>query len=672
MNDIFLNKRRYRPEIDGLRAFAVVAVIINHFNKDILPSGYLGVDIFFVISGYVITSSLAARRNTNFKDFILSFFERRIKRIVPALIPFTIITGILICLFSQYPGESLITGITSLFGLSNFYLLHKSTDYFANTTLLNAFTHTWSLDVEEQFYIVFPLIIWFSGFAKQTRNSVRNLFMASLFFIALSIAIYIYLYQINQSAAYFLMPARFWEMASGCTTYLLLEKKLLKSLNFQKFNTFILSSLLIGVLFLPVTLSLLATFSCVFLTCLLIFFIKEEDKVFSTLTNKFSLHIGKISYSLYLWHWTILCISRWTIGINFWTIPFQIALIYIFALSSYKFIELPYRNKVWSFRKWKTISKGIIALSFSTTMLLINGKFNEKLYLGKLKIKNPKLSLPEYCSGKEINFDKVLLKKLCMNKSDEKINFLAIGDSQTWHLIPLLKKLNLEYKTGLFLRSINATIFPSLLEERSSNTNSKKFHKSKLKYLENTYDFFLKNSSPGDVLLLSSRFEMRWGDYIVPLKQRNLKFTFFDENNQKLTKEDAFLEWKKKFSLLVKDLNMKNVNIIVFSSFPTFATNSHRDINPQWFNFNSTQKLNSMPRKSLKENYFKLDNFLINLSKKYNNVFYFDMFNYLCPENQNHCYQNENYRDQWHLSEKGSLLIYKEFVKFLKSNDLLS
>ena len=77
-------KSKYRPEIDGLRAFAVVAVIINHFNKDLLPSGYLGVDIFFVISGYVITSSLADRKSNNFLDFLTGFYERRIKRLVPA------------------------------------------------------------------------------------------------------------------------------------------------------------------------------------------------------------------------------------------------------------------------------------------------------------------------------------------------------------------------------------------------------------------------------------------------------------------------------------------------------------------------------------------------------------------------------------------------------------
>ena len=87
---------RYRPEIDGLRAFAVVAVIINHFNKDILPGGYLGVDIFFVISGYVITSSLYGRPSKDFKDFISGFYERRFKRLVPALSVFVLMTSVAI------------------------------------------------------------------------------------------------------------------------------------------------------------------------------------------------------------------------------------------------------------------------------------------------------------------------------------------------------------------------------------------------------------------------------------------------------------------------------------------------------------------------------------------------------------------------------------------------
>ena len=127
-------KSRYRPEIDGLRAFAVVAVIINHFNKEILPNGYLGVDIFFIISGFVITSSLYKRPSKNFKDFISGFYERRIKRLVPALSVFVLIMSIAICLFNPEPGISLITGLASLFGFSNIVLLQRyAATFYRNT-----------------------------------------------------------------------------------------------------------------------------------------------------------------------------------------------------------------------------------------------------------------------------------------------------------------------------------------------------------------------------------------------------------------------------------------------------------------------------------------------------------------------------------------------------------
>ena len=187
-------KNRYRPEIDGLRAFAVIAVIINHFNKEILPNGYLGVDIFFVISGFVITSSLYQRPSINFKDFISGFYERRIKRLVPALSVFVLIMSIAICLFIPIPTLSLRTGLTSLFGLSNIYLLKQSTDYFAQSTELNVFTHTWSLGVEEQFYFLFPFLIWFSGFGRQTKNGARNLFLIVGALTIASLIGFIYLY----------------------------------------------------------------------------------------------------------------------------------------------------------------------------------------------------------------------------------------------------------------------------------------------------------------------------------------------------------------------------------------------------------------------------------------------------------------------------------------------
>lgn len=156
----------YRPEIDGLRALAILVVIVNHINKQAMPSGYLGVDVFFVISGYVITSSFSNDQSKSLGDFLLRFYSRRIKRLIPALMILVIIVSFLICLVNPEPGTMLGLGRRALFGISNIQLFKDSTDYFAASTELNPFTHTWSLGVEEQFYILYPLLVWIAGYGK--------------------------------------------------------------------------------------------------------------------------------------------------------------------------------------------------------------------------------------------------------------------------------------------------------------------------------------------------------------------------------------------------------------------------------------------------------------------------------------------------------------------------
>ena len=113
------NENKYRQELDGIRAFSVLAVIINHFNKDLLPSGYFGVDIFFVISGYVITSSLVTRKTINFKEFLLGFYERRIRRLIPALIFFIVTISFFICFFVPLSHDYFGYAYRALIGISN-------------------------------------------------------------------------------------------------------------------------------------------------------------------------------------------------------------------------------------------------------------------------------------------------------------------------------------------------------------------------------------------------------------------------------------------------------------------------------------------------------------------------------------------------------------------------
>lgn len=376
-------KSNYRPEIDGLRALAVVAVIINHFNKDWLPSGYLGVDIFFVISGYVITSSLSGRKSKDLADFILSFYERRIKRLVPALTLFIATSALLICIFNPEPNYHLEVATFALFGLSNISLKNTATDYFAPSTALNPFTHTWSLGVEEQFYLLFPFIIWFSGFGRQKANSARNLFWSIGTLSITSLLAFIFLYQTNQPAAYFLMPPRFWELGLGCLVFLSLQKKTWISDSLRKIPSLFIVILLVALLFLPLSLAVPATISVAMLSGLLICSFKKGSKMFQLFTREKIVYVGLISYSLYLWHWGVLSISRWTIGIHWWSIPFQVALMVLLAMGSYQFVEKPIRQGLYPVRRIYALSAGIGTMATTAAIpFFLSKQASNKLFAG--------------------------------------------------------------------------------------------------------------------------------------------------------------------------------------------------------------------------------------------------------------------------------------------------
>jgi peptidoglycan/LPS O-acetylase OafA/YrhL len=377
--------RAYRPEIDGLRALAVVAVILNHFDKNILPGGFLGVDVFFVISGFVITASLAKRSDAKFSDFIFGFYDRRIRRLIPALAFCVLVTGVLICFVNPKPEASIWTGITSLFGLSNIYLFLNSTDYFSPSTQLNVFTHTWSLGVEEQFYVIFPVLAWFSSFSRTGSRRHRPLLWM---LIALSLSSLLAFWHLNRTfppAAYFLVIPRFWEIGSGCIVYLLIT-------HYPGVDRFCRTLppllLLAGILYLFMhEVKTLHYVLLALLTCGLLSSLRPFTSGYRLLTFPVAILTGKISYSLYLWHWSILSLSRWTIGIHGWTIPIQLSLMLGMALFSYHVIETPLRGLQWTSSRRKTVLYGMGASGMAAGVLAsigLNPQFS--MYLGDRRV----------------------------------------------------------------------------------------------------------------------------------------------------------------------------------------------------------------------------------------------------------------------------------------------
>ena len=525
---------KYRPEIDGLRAFAVVAVIINHFNKQLLPNGYLGVDIFFVISGYVITSSLAGRKARNFLDFVKGFYERRIKRLLPALALFVLVTSALICLFNPDPSMSLEVGWRSLFGISNINLYQTATDYFAPSSELNPFTHTWSLGVEEQFYIVFPFLIWFSGFGRQAVNGARNLFFWVGALTIISLLTYIYLYQFNQPAAYFLMPPRFWEMAAGCLLFIAFQKRATIEQKLERVPPLLVLAGMMAVMLRPMG-ARTGTIAIVVMTAVLIACLKKGTAGFRLFTSKKVVYIGLISYSLYLWHWSVLCISRWTIGIHWWTAPFQVGVMLVLAVASYKFVERPARISTTNLGKKFVFATGFAAALISSLLIKTlsaqsKGIFQysnpqvrwvERKYLNGTSYNTWVLAKSATKSAKEISDSKKIIKRClttglvstsdlrnCLGAGIPSANqdgrIFVIGDSHANAYSHGIKSAFPDRDVRSYTAGFGCSYLPKLIAIK--NGKSRQFNC--LGYVENIDSFVASYLIPGDMVVLG----MDWRD----------------------------------------------------------------------------------------------------------------------------------------------------------------
>jgi len=368
---------QYYPYIDGLRALAVLSVLVYHLHGSWLPGGFVGVDVFFVISGFVVSASVANFQGVGLRRFLEHFYARRITRIFPALIVCLLVTALATALLVPASWLSSVnqkTGLYAFFGLSNFVLAQDGRDYFAPTAEFNPFTHTWSLAVEEQFYLLFPLLFvaWLSG--RRGRGLSISLFAIA---VASSLGWAAWQSQANPTHAYYLTPSRFWELGAGVLLYQMIGSSR-EAAPVSRQAAFLRS--LLG--------------AAALVTILLAFAISLPDRfpvpgalpaVVGTLGVIASLHrhpelrllhgllgcrpmvsIGKVSYSLYLWHWPVFVLFRWTWGLE--TTPLRIlavALAFLLAVASWRFVETPIRHG-WGFHRIPqraVITGGLVVLA---------------------------------------------------------------------------------------------------------------------------------------------------------------------------------------------------------------------------------------------------------------------------------------------------------------------
>jgi len=351
---------RYRADIDGLRAIAVLAVILYHFRESALPRGFLGVDVFFVISGFLITLILV--RESEADDYsIARFYERRIRRIMPALLAVLIATTAVVWLIylSADARAHAASVLATLAFVSNLYFWRDSANYFFEAATTKPLLHTWTLGIEEQFYILFPVLLlvlmklggrraaWWGvtgisavsfGLAVASEAIARELILTPLWSARNA-----------DLAAFYLLPMRAWELGLGAG----LAIWSVSSSPVGRFRT----PLAVGALvLLAASLGLLepsayaplppATFACL-ATAGLIWAGAGDNRIAQVLGARPLVAVGLVSYSLYLWHWPIYVLGRYYLIREPGAVEAiaMLALTAMLATLSWRFIERPFRGR---------------------------------------------------------------------------------------------------------------------------------------------------------------------------------------------------------------------------------------------------------------------------------------------------------------------------------------
>lgn len=417
---------KYRSEIDGLRAIAIIPVILFHAGFETFSGGFVGVDIFFVISGYLITSIIIHETKQG-KFCLARFYERRARRILAPLF-LVLFTSMVAAWILYLPDEMKIfsqTVASSATFLTNVYFYLKTNSYFGLSSELNPLLHLWSLSVEEQYYVFFPLLM--IGLLR-FKNHITSI----VFIILMILSFGLSLWAVDNSPVFnfFLLPARGWELLIGAllaTSIIRLDEKkgsqllsitgllliILSILSFNKSTPF------------PSHYALLPTLG----TALIIIYAKSGTIVHYLLSKKLMVGIGLISYSAYLWHQPLFAFSR-TLGFDVknYSVFFSLtSMTLILAFATRVLVETPIRSAAFLSRKIIFVSS--ISFTFLFTLFGIIGHMNSGYPLRNevfsRLVSNVGLSLK--CNGN------TEVSPICSTSNEPKV--AIYGNSFAMHLV---------------------------------------------------------------------------------------------------------------------------------------------------------------------------------------------------------------------------------------------
>jgi len=644
-------KKFYRPEIDGLRGICVLSVIFYHLEFPFFYGGFLGVDIFFLISGYLITKILLDKK-INFLDF----YERRARRILPALFFFLFVTTFVVYYFyldTKILKDYALSLFSNILFISNFFFSQKI-NYFNNDNAFHPLLHTWSLSVEEQFYIIFPIIIFiFSKYKKKNMNYYFLFFiLLNIIFIQLSGNLkknYPFIEKdllfFNQSYYFnfFLLSSRIWEFLMGALIYSCIKKRTERSLllNYCLVPT---GYLLIFYSFILITPDRsnpnIYTLIPLLGASIVMIYENKSTVTYKFITSRLLKFFGIISYSLYLYHHPIISIANYNNFNQNYNQKFLIFFILVFiAILSFIFIEKPFRNK--------DIINRDIFYKFITTLFFTNLFLSVYLYNDDAKSKYIYKLFSNYSFSKNLLDNNYLEKETLKRNSNnlDKIqnnknnnNILVIGDSHGADFTMILRN-------NLFLTKNNNINF--------YNIETHHFTRNNLDDLVRVNNFFKSSLFiEADTILIA--------DAMYPYRI------------SKDLKND--LDGIKFLNNQLKN----NKKIILINQSPYFF-GSHNPVKTIILrkgrnSFLSDNYISNEIYKLIPNNFFELNKKIEKISKE-ENIQIFDVFSIFCDNDKKICKFKDNknnllFFDSNHISDEGIKFISRDFRfnNLLKNN----
>jgi peptidoglycan/LPS O-acetylase OafA/YrhL len=580
-------KNFYRPEIDGLRAIAIVSVILYHSQTSIFgqsfKGGFIGVDIFFVISGYLISLIILKEMIATGSFVFKHFYEKRIRRILPALLCVMLVSLPFAWIY-LLPSSFVDLSKSILYSLgfsSNFYFHFSGQEYADQSGLLKPFLHTWSLSVEEQYYILFPIVL-ITAYKYFKKYLVYILILG--FIVSLGLADYGS--KNYPSASFYFFHTRIWELFAG-TILAYLEITIGHRSKIKILNLILpsIGVLLIGYsilffdnnMFHPSFYSLLPIIG----VCLLIWFSSKNEIITKVLSSKPFVGIGLISYSLYLWHYPIFAFLRivdLTQSDMFNKLLTGI-IILIISIISYYFIEKPFRNR-------KNKFKVILGIILITVIILIISNLNiifKKGYENRLpeiltrnSFKDP-WNLLENSDG-EICHDN--LKKCKFNTSSNKKVYI-IGDSHmaslTYDLKDKVIKNQYQFVTTTFGGCLYYPGFDFVIKK--SQKINKKCNDDYFQKLKQT---LLKETD--SIIIFGGRFPLYLTEHFFDNQEGGVEGGAWNKTYIPTGKYDTI---QNSFKNEVLELSNTNKIILIYP-IPEIGWNVRKKIYLQWINRNTS------------------------------------------------------------------------------------